>query len=158
MTYEKIWNKLLAPTETVEYVFSLSNRYINIYLFFWLVVGIAMSWIYGLGVGIFLIALFYYGYYLRAANAYAFTNRRILIHRGWLSTNMVTIDFSKITEVEVEQGFLEKLLYNSGKLLIDTAGTAPDKIVLFMISDPYGARQKLAELMDRDRQEMRTPV
>ena len=58
---------------------------------------------------LFLGATFFYGFYFKIANAYAFTDHRVLAHRGWLSTNLVSIDYSKITNVTVEEPFFTKI-------------------------------------------------
>lgn len=155
MSFRKIWSKVLTTGEIVEYEFSLSLRYLYINLTFWAIIGLATVWIYGLGAVIFLTALFYYGYFLRISNAYAFTNKRILIHRGWLSTSIESIDFSKIVGVNTSQDFVEKIIMGSGRIMIDTAGTNEYEIVLTRIADPYMVKQKLSELMDKDEQAKR---
>ena len=156
MTFHKTWDKVLGVGEQVQYEFSLSPRFININILFWFIVGIATVWFYGVGIIIFGIALFYFGFYLRWANHFAITNKRILIHRGWLSTRMTSADFTQITDVEVRQGFTERIMYRSGKLLVNTAGSAAYEIVLPNIGDPYLVKKKLSEAMEKDRKQNAT--
>src|SRR3989344_9362527 len=156
MKFSKTWNKVLGSEERVEYEFSLSPQYLNVNLGWWFIVGLLTVWIYGLGVLIFAAALFYFGFYLRWANHFAITNKRILIHRGWLSTRMTSADFTQITDVEVRQGFTERIMYRSGKLLVNTAGSAAYEIVLPNIGDPYLVKKKLSEAMEKDRKQNAT--
>jgi len=158
MKFSKTWNKVLGSEERVEYEFSLSPQYLNVNLGWWFIVGLLTVWIYGLGVLIFAAALFYFGFYLRWANHFAITNKRILIHRGWLSTSMTSVDFSQITDIEAHQSFSERILYKSGKLLVNTAGSAAHEVVLVNIGNPYAVKQKLAECMERDQQISRSTV
>ena len=153
MYYEKLWKKVLSEDERIEYEFSISPRLIYVNLVFWFVVGIATVWIYGVGVAVFFVALVYYGWFLRVANAYAFTNKRVLIYRGWLSTNLTSVDFSRITDIEVNQGFSERIMYNVGTIYINTAGAAAHEVVLTRVQDPYGLKQKLADLMEKHERE-----
>jgi len=102
----------------------------------------------GIGTGLFLYGLFYYLFYLRVANIYAFTNKRIIIHKGWLSTSLISVEYNRITDVTVREKFIEKLLTNTGDLLIDTAGTSTMEIVLSCVSAPYEKRKKLDQIMD----------
>ncbi|OGZ66549.1 MAG: hypothetical protein A3C06_00925 [Candidatus Taylorbacteria bacterium RIFCSPHIGHO2_02_FULL_46_13] len=148
MTYEHIWSKVVSPDEEIRYVFSISSRYIYIYLTIWAFIGLATIWFYGVGAVIFLIALFYYAYYLRVSNAYAFTTKRVLIHHGWLSTSITSLDYSKVTAIQVQQLFFERLMFGTGTLTIDTAGTEDDKIILRLIQNPHEVKRALSEIMD----------
>lgn len=148
MHYAHIWNRVISPDERVRFEFTVGNRYIFTHLTLWALVGLATIWFYGVGVVIFLIALFYYGYFIRVSNAYAFTTKRVLIHHGWLSTSIVSLDYSKITEIRVRQSFVSRLFYGTGSLSVDTAGTDSDEIRIPLIQDPYGVKRTLSELMD----------
>jgi uncharacterized membrane protein YdbT with pleckstrin-like domain len=159
----RTWNKVLGVGEKVEWEFSLSSRYLNFNIFFWTVIALTvlMFGFYHIaffiaGIWVFLGGYFYFGLYLRWANSFAFTNKRILIHRGWLSTSMVSVDYSKITDLEVRQSFVERLVYNSGILFVNTAGSTGQEIILSKVGEPYLLKKKLAELMEKDEQTSRT--
>lgn len=168
MHYQDIWNKALGTDERVEWEFSLSARYLNFNLFFWSVIALAILffgfysiWLFPVGIVVFFAGFFYFGFYLRWANLFAFTNKRVLIHRGWLSTSMISIDYAQITEVEARQAFSEKIMYNSGTISINTAGSSDQEVTLTGIGDPYGLKTMLSNLMEKDRQADRfgrTPV
>ncbi|OHA17703.1 MAG: hypothetical protein A2664_03755 [Candidatus Taylorbacteria bacterium RIFCSPHIGHO2_01_FULL_46_22b] len=149
MRYQKIWNKIVTSDEHIEFEFSISWRYIYIHLSAWMLLSLATVWIYGLGVLIFAIALFYFTFYIPVSNAYAFTNKRILIHRGWLSTSVQSVDYGRITDVHTSQNFVEKIVMGTGQLAIDTAGGDDIEVKLIHIANPYKVKQKLAELIDR---------
>ncbi len=150
MRYQHIWDKVLGAGEHVAYEFSISHRYINISLGFWFFVSLAFVPFYGIGIVLFAAALFHLGFYLRVSNAYAFTNKRILIKRGWLSTNMVSIDFSRITDIKASESFFDRVIFRSGILLINTAGTGEHEVRLNRVYDVYSVKQRLTTLMDQD--------
>ncbi|MCF7916574.1 MAG: PH domain-containing protein [Candidatus Omnitrophica bacterium] len=156
MSYEKIWKKILGTDEKVKFEFSVGDYYIKLGLIFWAIIGLPFliiffenpSFISGLSVFPFLMALFYYGFYLKKANAYAFTNKRVLIHRGWLSTKTTSVDYSKITEVKVREPFFSKIITRTGQIAINTATgrTNFQTIILNHVEAPYEIKKKLDSL------------
>lgn len=149
MKYEKIWNKTLSADEKVEVEFSIGDRYRNFKLIIWGIISFPFLFIFGMGIIIFLIALFYFGYYLKVANAYAFTNKRVLIHRGWLSTHTISVDYSKITDVHVSESFLDRIITHTGNIIINTAGTNFAEIILRNVKSPYEIKKQLDNLKDK---------
>ena len=87
-------------------------------------------------------------FYLKAANAYAFTDKRAVVHRGWLSTNLVSIDYRQITDVSVKEPFFERIFLGTGYLNINTAGTGGQEISLRHIANPYKVKRILFEIKD----------
>ena len=67
----------------------------------------------------------------------------MLIHRGWLSTKTISIDYHKITDVVVEEGFWYRKFTHTGNLIIDTPGMSGDDIVLKYVENPYELKKKL---------------
>lgn len=144
MKYEKIWRKVLAPNEEIKYEFSIGKKY----RYFWLILLSIIGLITITFGGIFLIlfALFYFGWYLKVANAYAFTNKRVLVHKGWLSTHLISIDYDKITDITVREPFIDRLITKTGHLVINTAGTGFPELILIHIETPYEVKKKLDEI------------
>jgi uncharacterized membrane protein YdbT with pleckstrin-like domain len=138
------WQKILSKDEEVKEEFSISNRYIKIWGTLLTLITIPAIFL-----GIPFIIAFYFFFYLRRANIYAFTNKRVLIHRGWLSTNLTSIDYHKITDIYVSEGFLQRLITKSGTIAIDTAGTGGEEIVLSNVANPYKLKKLLDELKDK---------
>ena len=147
MQYAHIWDKTLSKDEKVEYEFSVGSKYITFSLIMWGIISLPFV-LAIIGVIMFLVALFYFGFYVKKANTFAFTNKRVLIHRGWLSTRMISVDYSKITDVHVSEGFFERVLTHTGTLAIVTAGSTSDQIVLKHIDAPYELKKKLDHLKD----------
>jgi uncharacterized membrane protein YdbT with pleckstrin-like domain len=149
MHYEHIWKKTLGSSESVKYEFTIGKRYRKFFLVTWCVVGgLCLITVVGIPFGIFIIAFaaFYYGFYLKTANAYAFTDRRVLVHRGWLSTTLLTTEYQKITDVTVHEPFFSRVFFHVGSLAINTAGTSSEEIVLKNVEHPYEVKKKLDEL------------
>lgn len=144
MNYQKIWQKTLTNDEKLEYEFSISKRYRIIKIIIWVSL-MSIFLLYentrGLAITVILFVLFYYGFYLKVANAYALTNKRILVHKGWLSTRAISVDYNKITDIIVVEPFFSRIFYKSGHLAVDTAGTGLHEIVLRNISTPYETKK-----------------
>jgi uncharacterized membrane protein YdbT with pleckstrin-like domain len=146
MNYEKIWQKTLANDEKIEYEFSIGDKYIKFQLIVWGILCLPLLLVVGLGIPVFFVVLFYFAFYLKAANAFAFTNKRVLIHRGWLSTHTISVDYSKITDIHVMEPFFDRVLTHTGNIAIITAGSTADQIVLQHIGDPYEVKKRLDAL------------
>ncbi len=146
MTYERIWQKVLGPGEVVQHEFSISKRYRMINMIVWLVIGVACIFFPPAAIPIIAFALIYFGWYLKIANAYAFTDHRVLIHTGWLSTKLISTDYSKSTAVTVHAPVLSRIGFHTGSIKIDSAGTNRDNLVLKNIEHPYEVKKKLDEM------------
>jgi membrane protein YdbS with pleckstrin-like domain len=154
MNYEKFWKKVLGVDEKVEYEFSIGDRYANVGLIVWSSISLILLLIFGLDVSIFSILIliftfFYYGFYLKVANAYAFTNKRVLIHKGWLSTRVTSIDYLKITDINIQEPFIDRIITHSGHISINTAGTNYHEVILNNVEKPYEIKKKLDILKDK---------
>jgi len=148
-TYADIWQKTLSNNEEVNYEFSLGKRYrIGMFIFFGIIAVIITVFKAAIGIPALLLVAAYYLWYLKVSNAYALTNKRVLIHKGWLSTKMISVDHDKITNVTVDEPFVSKVFFNTGSLVIDTAGTGGKEIVLKNIEHPYEVKRKLDDLRE----------
>lgn len=145
MQHSKIWDKILNSDEKVAYEFSIAKEYRLFWIIVFCLIGILfiVGGMIGTGIFIILITLFYTGFYLKKSNVYAFTNRRVVVHRGWLSTKMISVEYDKITDVKVSESFLGRFLTSSGTLIINTAGSIRDEIVLNNVPSPYEIKKKL---------------
>lgn len=142
MNYEKVWRKVLNKDEEIKYEFSIANRYRKFVLIMWAIISIPLLFAFGLGLITFAIALFAW-YYMKVAHAYAFTNKRVLVHTGWLSTQTISIDYDKITDVTVKENVIDRAVTKSGMLSINTAGTANQEVMLRNIDSPYEVKKRL---------------
>ena len=89
---------------------------------------------------------------MKIANAFAFTDKRIIVHKGWLNTKMTSVEYEKITDVSVSEGFTEKILTKSGTLLINTAGTTFHELLLTHVESPYELKKELDSIMGSSQQ------
>ena len=144
MAYEHIWQKLLSPSEEVKYEFSTSNKQRNLVLIVWTIISLPLFFALGLGLITFLLALWIW-YVKKAGYAYAFTNKRVLVHTGVIGNKTLSIDYEKITDVTVIETFTSKWT-GSGHLFINTAGTSRQEVILKSIDRPYEVKQKLESL------------
>ena len=160
----KIWEKVLSTDEKVEYEFTVSARYRKTGLIIWsiisawflilfivLLVAVKSPWALLTGCVYLLpfIGVFNYGFYKKAANAYAFTNKRVLMHRGLFSTHMISVDYNKITEVRVSEPFFGRIFFKMGTISICTAGTSSIDIFMKHIQNPYEIKKRLDHLKDQ---------
>lgn len=147
MEHKHIWDKVLGSNEHVKYEFTVGSQYRMVGLVGLSVIGLlSFFWLWQMAIFIIAIALFYYGFYLKAANAYAFTDRRVLVHQGWLSTRMITTEYQKITDVTVLEPLIQRLIFASGTLVVNTAGSKTEEIVLSNVERPYELKKKLDEM------------
>ena len=149
MQYQKIWDKVLNPNEVIKYEFSIGPFYRKLCLILWCLFSLMFFFstdTIGVGIIIILLAAFYYAFYLKVANAYAFSGDRVLIHKGWLSTKLISTEYQKITNVTVHDPFFSRIITKTGTLVIDTAGTSGKEIQLTRIERPYEVKKKLDEL------------
>jgi uncharacterized membrane protein YdbT with pleckstrin-like domain len=148
MRYQKVWDRNLVSGEEVLFEFSISDRFRNVNLAFAILISIPLVALYGVGLLTLAVSWFTLGFYLKAANAYALTNRRMIIKRGWLSTHTISIEYDRITDVSIKQPFFERLLYKTGTLYVNTAGTEVHEVLLTHIERPYELKKRLNECID----------
>lgn len=157
MQHANIWSKVLSQDEKVLYEFSVSGRWVKTNLVIWSIIlaPLALVGLFGRNGGAFFWAIvlygvvwFYFGFYIKAAHAYAFTDKRVLVHVGWLSTKMISIDYGKITDLFVAEKFLDRLIFKTGKIVINTAGTSGHEAVLINVAEPYEIKKKLEAIKE----------
>jgi len=160
-----IWTKVLSPGEVVEHEFSVGTFYrwlgFTALSAFSVVVFLVVKWLHQLTgevvplwpldvfVAVLVVGgLVRYGYYLKVAYAYAFTNRRVLVHKGLFTTLCVSIDYSKITNVIVYEPFYS-VFTGTGHVGIDTAGTNQVEAILKYVEQPYEVKKILDATRER---------
>jgi len=91
-------------------------------------------------------SFFYFDWLLKRLNIYIITNKRIIIHKGWFSTDLKSIGFEQIADIKILQSFFEKIFFKTGTLKIDTAGTNEVAIILYHIENPYQIKTKIIDI------------
>lgn len=139
------WSRWLSSGEEVKLECGLGQHYLQTGFIFSLSIGIVLSI---LIVGIFIIiwALVYWKFYLPRAFRFALTDRRVLVHRGLLNTSLISIDYKKITDVQLKEDFIEKHLFSTGTILINTAGTTYHEVIIDKLADAVEFKQQLESL------------
>ena len=90
----------------------------------------------------------YYLWYIPISNVYILTNKRIAVKRGWLSTEIVTYSYEKITDIFVAQSFVDRFLFGMGIIKVDTAGKGQYDMVLENIHNPERLKAKILTIKD----------
>lgn len=87
--------------------------------------------------------IFFNVFYLKISNEFVFTNKRIIVKRGWIETKVKTIYYERITDVSVSQSLLERII-KTGTISISTAGSDGYEAVLWHIKNPYEVKNVLS--------------
>ncbi|MDD2822626.1 MAG: PH domain-containing protein [Candidatus Daviesbacteria bacterium] len=87
------------------------------------------------------------------ANRYLLTTRRVIIKRGVFAVSLTSALYDKITHIEVIQSFIDKLFYHLGNIIINTAGTNKDEIVLKYVDYPVEFKNLLERMINREREQ-----
>ena len=88
------------------------------------------------------------------SNRYLLTTRRVIIKRGLFSVKLNSALFDKITHIEVEQSFMERLFFHHGKIIVNTAGMNKGEMVLDFIDYPIEIKNLLERLINREREQV----
>lgn len=128
--------KLLGDDERVVVVTSIGERYFWLHFAFILPFALVFIGIPKLGQLI----------RMKQSYTYALTNRRFLIVRGIFSRKIVTAPLTAITHVTIEQSVLQRFLFNTGHLVIITAGFDQREIVIENIGNPVQFKIMIEDL------------
>lgn len=112
--------------------------------------------IYGFIAGLCMAAFFSFlkTLHVHHATRYLLTTRRVIIKRGVFAVKIASALFDKVTHIEVEQSFFDKLLYKHGTIIINTAGTNKGEITLNYVDYPIEFKNLLERLINREREQV----
>lgn len=85
------------------------------------------------------------------ANRYLLTTRRVIIKRGFFAVQLTSALYDKITHIEVDQSFLDKIMMHHGTIRISTAGMNKNEIDLDFVDYPIEFKNLLERLINRER-------
>ena len=148
----EIKEKFILPNEKILIKFGVSKIYSGFWIFLGILILIAsiivsLFFISDFWLAIFLgFALICHGFYLRLAYFYFLTDKRIIYYYRFFHTNLVSVDYKKITDLNVKENFLEKIFFGSGNLAINTAGGPKEEIIFYHIDNPHQIKNKLDEI------------
>lgn len=128
--------KFLGKDEDIIIITSIGDRY------FW------SKFFFFLPFAFLLIGLSKWAQVVRMRQSYTYilTNHRFLIIRGIFSRKIVTAPLTAVTHVTVEQSFIQRFLFNTGNLVIITAGFDQREIVIENIASPVKFKVLMEEL------------
>ncbi len=125
------YRKFLSPNEKVVKVFDYANSQ-----FIWdLVIGTLLIPVLLFGLIWILIAI-----YRKLTIRYLVTDRRVIVKKGLIGQSTVSADYSKITDVTVQQGILGRLILHTGTIVVNTAGTGLGEVTIKWVEDPFKAK------------------
>lgn len=166
---KKTFAKYLSEDEELVLVTGLSQASLRskfvMYLLFpgllFLALGLGFGWLLGLDkVWVVVLATFFMflsailkTVHIYHANRYLLTTRRVIIKRGLFSVKLMAALFDKITHIEVDQTFLDRLLFHHGNIIINTAGMNKEEFVLSFVDYPLELKNLLERLINREREQ-----
>ena len=163
------FKKYLSEDEELVLVTGLSHAYMRnkfvIYMFFpgllFFGLGLGLGWLLNLG-RIWALTFAFFGMFLATllktmhlyhSNRYLLTTRRVVIKNGVFGVKISATLFDKITHLEVDQSFIDRLLLHHGSIIINTAGMSKGEINLKFVDYPMELKNLLERLINREREQ-----
>lgn len=86
------------------------------------------------------------------AHRYLLTTRRVIIKHGFFAVKLTSALFDKVTHIEVDQSFFDRIIMKHGTIIINTAGGSKDELRLINIDEPIAFKNLLERLINRERE------
>lgn len=128
-------------------IFLVIGGVLAYFLKFNLGIGMLVGWGIGGVVVVLKTVLLYH------SHRYLLTTRRVIIKNGYFSVKLTSALFDKITHIEVDQGFIDRIFYHHGNIIINTAGMTKDEIRLDYVDRPIEVKNLLERLINREREQ-----
>lgn len=87
------------------------------------------------------------------ANRYLLTTRRVIIKKGLFSVKLTATLYDKITHLEVDQSFFDRILLHHGHIIINTAGLNKGEIFMQAVDYPMELKNLMERLINREREQ-----
>lgn len=87
------------------------------------------------------------------AHRYLLTTRRVIIKKGFFSVKMTAALYDKITHIEVEQSFIDRMVMHHGNIIVNTAGMDKEGLRIEYIDNPMEFKNMLERLINREREQ-----
>lgn len=166
---KEVFKKYLSEDEELVLVTSFSQAYMRnkfiIYMLFpgilFFGLGLGIGWLLGVG-KIWALIWAFLGMFVSVAlktmhtyhsNRYLLTTRRVVIKKGIFGVKLSATLFDKITHLEVDQSFIDRLLLHHGSIIINTAGMNKGEINLKYVDYPMELKNLLERLINREREQ-----
>jgi uncharacterized membrane protein YdbT with pleckstrin-like domain len=166
---KKAFSSYLAEDEELILVTGLSPAYLRqqaiIYFAFpGIILGaivFGMGWIFpidkltALGLAIVAMCLVsaFKTSHLHHSNRYLLTTRRVIVKKGVFNVKLTAALYDKITHIEMDQGFFDRIALHHGTIIVNTAGMNKEGIVLKFVDYPIELKNLLERLINREREQ-----
>ena len=94
-----------------------------------------------------LTILYYTAYWL--STVYFVTTSKIYKRTGLVFAKVTSAKHTEIDDMKVQQGFLEKVLFNTGTIKFNTPGSAGFEIILPRVGEPFNMKKTLYEAWNK---------
>lgn len=142
----------------------LRNKFIIYFLFPGIIFGLSIgglgfllgfskTWIWGLVPFAMLLVAILKTMHVYHANRYLLTTRRVMIKKGIFGVKLTAALYDKITHLEVDQPFIDRVLLHHGDIIINTAGQSKNEIILKHVDYPMEIKNLLERLINREREQ-----
>jgi membrane protein YdbS with pleckstrin-like domain len=139
------WDRILSKDEKIKKEFGISNYYLAvIFVITIIAAALTISTGFGISLTIFFLGLFYC-FYLKKSRHYAFTNKRVILVDSFIGANIVSVEYDKITDVQIDQAPIDQIL-GWGNLIINTAGTHSPFMSMPYVENPNYLKKVLTEI------------
>jgi len=98
------------------------------------------------------LSAFFKTLHLHHAHRYLLTTRRVIIKKGIFTVLVTSALYDKITHIEVEQSFFNKIFMHQGTIIVNTAGMNKGEIALNYVGYPIEFKNLLERLINRERE------
>lgn len=167
---KKAFSPYLSEDEELVVATSFSKAYIRsmfiLYLVWpgiiFLLLGLGLGWFFHLSkmntillsLGLLLLGTIFKTMHLYHANRYLLTTRRVIIKKGIFGVKLTVALYDKITHLEVDQSFIDRMLLHHGSVIVNTAGLNKGEIILKFVDYPMEVKNLMERLINREREQM----
>lgn len=166
---KKAFKKFLSEDEELILVTGLSSAYIRSKFIWYLIfpgliffgagggivllLGLPQTWALAIATLLMVLSASLKTMHLYHSNRYLLTTRRVVIKKGIFGVKLSATLFDKITHLEVDQSFTDRLLLHHGTIVINTAGMSKGEISLKYVDYPMELKNLLERLINREREQ-----
>jgi len=90
-------------------------------------------------------------YFTKEGIQYILTNKRLIVQIGYFEVTLFSVNYDKISHIEVIQGFIDRLFYKYGTVLVRTAGMDKKSVKLDYVDEPFAFKNVLERLIHQER-------
>jgi hypothetical protein len=117
-----------------------------------LFLGLNQLYAYLFGIFLMIVAAIVKTIHTHHANRYLLTTRRVIVKQGVFSVKLTSAMYDKITRLEVDQSFFDRIFLHHGTIIVGTAGMSKGEIVLGFIDYPFEFKNLMERLINRERE------